>query len=216
MPITCLKPRTLRGPGLGMAIDVIDEQGQSVRGKIGTLICRKPSPSMTRGFWNDADRYIETYWSVFPGVWWHGDLALVDNDGFWFLLGRADDVVKVAGKRVGPAEVETALISHPRVSEVASIGVPHPIKGTAIVLHVVLERNTVVSEELRNELKAYIGTTMGKPFIPHDVRFVSDLPKTRSGKIVRRMIKDIYLGKNPGDLASVENPEALDAIRYSQ
>ncbi len=216
LPITSLKPRTLRGPGLGMAIDVIDDQGQSVRGKIGTLICRKPAPSMTRGFWNDADRYIETYWSAFPKMWWHGDLALVDNDGFWFLLGRADDVIKVAGKRVGPAEVEATLISHPRVSEVASIGVPHPIKGTAIVLHVVLKRNTVVSEELRSELKAYIGTMMGKPFIPHDIRFVSDLPKTRSGKIVRRMIKDIYLGKSPGDLASVENPQALKAIRNSK
>lgn len=213
LPITELKPRTLRGPGLGMAIDVIDDHGQSVSGKIGTLICRKPAPSMTRGFWNDPDRYIETYWSVFPGVWWHGDLALVDDDGFWFLLGRADDVVKVAGKRVGPAEVETALISHPLVSEVAAIGVPHPIKGAAIVLHVVLERNTVVSEELRNELKAYVGTMMGKPFIPHDIRFVSDLPKTRSGKILRRMIKNVYLGMSPGDLASVENPEALNAIR---
>jgi acetyl-CoA synthetase len=216
MPITKLKPRTLRGPGLGMAIDVIDEEGESVREKIGTLICRKPAPSMTRGFWNDPERYLETYWEAFPGVWWHGDLAFIDDDGFWFLLGRADDVVKVAGKRVGPAEVETALISHPQVSEVASIGVPHAMKGSAIIVHVVLTPDAKLSEALRNELKEYVGTTMGKPFIPHDVRFVSALPKTRSGKIVRRMVKQIYLGEDPGDLSSVENPEALDAIRNSQ
>ena len=216
MPITKLKPRTLRGPGLGMATDVIDEKGESVRGKIGTLICRKPAPSMTRGFWNDPERYFETYWKAFPGVWWHGDLAFIDEDGFWFLLGRADDVVKVAGKRVGPAEVETALISHPHVSEVASIGIPHAMKGSAIIVHVVLTPNAKVSEALRNELKEYVGTTMGKPFIPNDVRFVSALPKTRSGKIVRRMVKQIYLGEDPGDLSSVENPEALDAIRNSQ
>ncbi len=216
MPITELKPRTLRGPGLGMAIDVINEKGESIQGKIGTLICRKPAPSMTRGFWNDPKRYLETYWESFPGVWWHGDLAFVDNDGYWFLLGRADDVVKVAGKRVGPAEVETALISHPQVSEVASIGVPHAMKGSAIIVHVVLTPDANVSETLRHELKEYVGTTMGKPFIPHDVRFVSALPKTRSGKIVRRMVKRIYLGEDPGDLSSVENPEALDAIRNSQ
>ena len=216
MPITKLKPRTLRGPGLGMATDVIDEKGESVRGKIGTLICRKPAPSMTRGFWNDPERYFETYWKAFPGVWWHGDLAFIDEDGFWFLLGRADDVVKVAGKRVGPAEVETALISHPHVSEVASIGIPHAMKGSAIIVHVVLTPDAKVSEALRNELKEYVGTTMGKPFIPNDVRFVSALPKTRSGKIVRRMVKQIYLGEDPGDLSSVENPEALDAIRNSQ
>ncbi|MFW9934952.1 MAG: AMP-binding protein [Candidatus Thorarchaeota archaeon] len=216
LPITELKPRTLRGPGLGMAVDVIDDSGTSVHGKIGTLICRKPAPSMTRGFWNDPERYLETYWSVHPGVWWHGDLALRDDDGFWFLLGRADDVVKVAGKRVGPAEVETALISHPKVSEAASIGVPHEIKGTAIVVHVVLVPGSKITESLRDELKAYVGSTMGKPFIPHDVRFVSALPKTRSGKIVRHLVKKIYLGENPGDLSSIENPEAIDSIRNAQ
>ncbi|MFX0169536.1 MAG: acetate--CoA ligase [Candidatus Hodarchaeota archaeon] len=216
LPITELKPRTLRGPGLGMAIDVIDDSGTSIQGAIGTLICRKPAPSMTRGFWNDPERYIETYWSTFPGVWWHGDLALIDEDGFWFLLGRADDVIKVAGKRVGPAEVETALISHPLVSEVASIGIPHSLKGSAIVVHVVLKSGIKPSERLRTELKEYVSTTMGKPFIPQDVRFVSALPKTRSGKILRRLIKMIYLGETPGDLSSVENPESLEAIRNSE
>jgi acetyl-CoA synthetase len=216
LPITELKPRTLRGPGLGMAIDVVDDSGKSIRGKIGMLICRKPAPSMTRGFWNDPELYIETYWSTFQGVWWHGDLALIDEDGFWFLLGRADDVVKVAGKRVGPAEFETAIISHPLVSEAASIGVPDALKGSAIVVHVVLKSGSEKKEELRQELKEYVATTMGKPFIPHDVRFVSALPKTRSGKIIRQLVKRIYLGENPGDLSSVENPESLDAIRNSQ
>ncbi|MFX1563001.1 MAG: AMP-binding protein [Promethearchaeota archaeon] len=216
MPITSLKPRTLRGPGLGMAIDVVDESGTSIRGKIGTLVCRKPAPSMTRGFWNDPERYLETYWSSFPGVWWHGDLAFVDNEGYWFLLGRADDVIKVAGKRVGPAEVETAMTGHPQVSEAASVGVPHPTKGSAIVVYVVLTPNTKITENLREELKSHVGLTMGKPFIPHDVRFVTALPKTRSGKILRRLVKQIYLGEEPADLSSVENPEALDSIRDPQ
>ncbi|MFW9832069.1 MAG: AMP-binding protein [Candidatus Thorarchaeota archaeon] len=216
LPITELKPRTLRGPGLGMAVDVVNESGVSIQDKIGTLICRKPAPSMTRGFWKDPDRYIETYWSTFPGVWWHGDLAIIDKEGFWFLLGRADDVVKVAGKRVGPAEVETAIISHPLVSEAASIGIAHALKGSALVVHVVLKTGAEISENLREELKQHIGTTMGKPFIPHDIRFVSVLPKTRSGKIIRRLVKQIYLGKMPYDLSSVENPEAIDAIRNSQ
>jgi acetyl-CoA synthetase len=216
MPITKLKPRTLRGPGLGMAIDVIDDSGNSVKGQVGTLVCRKPAPSMTRGFWNAPERYLETYWSAFPGVWWHGDLALIDEDGFWFLLGRADDVVKVAGKRVGPAEVETALLSHPMVSEVASIGVPDSIKGTAIIVHVVLVPGAKITEDLRDELKSHVGIAMGKPFIPQDVRFVTALPKTRSGKILRRVVKKIYLGEEPGDTSSVENSESLDSIRNSR
>jgi acetyl-CoA synthetase len=171
---------------------------------------------MTRGFWNAPERYLETYWSAYPGVWWHGDLAIIDKDGFWFLLGRADDVVKVAGKRVGPAEVETALISHPMVSEVASIGVPDSIKGTVIVVHVVLVPGINITETLRAELKSHVGLTMGKPFIPHEVRFVTALPKTRSGKILRRLVKKIYLGQEPVDPSSVENPEALDSIRNSK
>jgi acetyl-CoA synthetase len=199
-----------------MAIDVIDDSGKSIKGQVGTLICRKPAPSMTRGFWNAPERYLETYWSAFPGVWWHGDLALIDEDGFWFLLGRADDVAKVAGKRVGPAEVETALISHPLVSEVASIGVPDPIKGTAIVVHVVLAFGAKITESLRDELKSHVGITMGKPFIPQEVRFVTALPKTRSGKILRRLVKRIYLGEEPVDSSSVENPESLDSVRNSR
>ncbi len=216
MPITELKPRTLRGPGLGMDIDVVDDKGQSIREEIGTLICRKPVPSMTQGFWNDPDRYIETYWSKFPGVWWHGDLALIDKEGFWFLLGRADEVVKVAGKRVGPAEMEMTLISHPAVSEVASIGVPHKLKGFGIVVHVVLKPGQTPSEELRETLKKHVSQTMGKPFIPEDIRFVTTLPKTRSGKIIRGLVKRIYLNQPLGDLSSVENPEAIEAIKHSK
>ncbi|MFX1299766.1 MAG: acetate--CoA ligase [Promethearchaeota archaeon] len=216
MPINDLKPRTLRGPGLGMDIDCVDDTGKSVRGDIGTLICRKPAPSMTRGFWNAPERYIETYWSTFPGIWWHGDLAQVDEDGFWFLLGRADDVIKVSSQRVGPSEIETALISHKAVSEVAAIGVPHEIKGTGIIAYVVLKSGFEISEDLREELRQFIGKKMGKPFLPEEVRFVSALPKTRSGKIVRRLIKRVYLGQAVGDLSSVENPEAFDSIRDSK
>ncbi|MFX1476087.1 MAG: acyl-CoA synthetase, partial [Promethearchaeota archaeon] len=216
MPITDLKPRTLRGPGLGMDIDVVDDKCESVRNQIGTLICRQPAPSMTRGFWNAPERYIETYWSTFKHVWYHGDLAFVDKDGFWFLLGRADDVIKVSGMRVGPSEVETALISHPAVSEAATIGIPHSLKGQGIVCFVVLKTGHDVSDTLREELRQFVGDVMGKPFIPEDIRFVLALPKTRSGKIVRRQIKRVYLGEEVGDLASVENPEAFDSIRDSE
>ncbi len=216
LPITDLKPRTLRGPGLGMDVDVVDESGASVRNQIGMLICRKPAPSMTRGFWKAPERYIETYWSTLPGVWYHGDLAFVDKDGFWFLLGRADDVIKVSGMRVGPSEIETALTSHPAVSEVATIGVPHPLKGQGIVSFVVLKTGHEITDGLREELRLHIGKVMGKPFIPEDIRFVAALPKTRSGKIVRRLIKRVYLDEKVSDLSSVENPEALDSIRDSR
>lgn len=216
LPITDLKPRTLRGPGLGMDIDVVNDQGESVRNQIGTLVCRKPAPSMTRGFWNAPDRYIETYWSTFPGVWYHGDLAFVDKDGFWFLLGRADDVIKVSGMRLGPSEIETALSSHSGVSEVATIGVPHPLKGHCIVCFVVVKPGHRIGDELREELRQHVGAFMGKPFIPEEVRFVAALPKTRSGKIVRRLIKCVYLGEEVGNLDAVENPEAFDFIRDSR
>ncbi len=216
LPITELKPRTVRGPGLGMDIDVVNDRGESVRNQIGTLICRRPAPSMTRGFWNAPGRYIDTYWSTLPGVWYHGDLAIVDKDGFWFLLGRADDVIKVSGMRVGPSEIETALTSHPAVSEVATIGIPHPLKGQGIVSFVVLKTGHSATDELREELRQHVGKVMGKPFIPEEVRFVTALPKTRSGKIVRRLIKRAYLGEDVGDLSSVENPVAIDYISDSQ
>ena len=156
LPITELKPCTLRGPGLGMDIDVFDDDGKPVRGKMGHLVAKKPAPSMTRGFWNEPDRYIDTYWSKWPNVWYHGDWASIDEDGFWFLHGRSDDTIKVAGRRTGPAEIEAALIEHPAVSEAATIGVPDKIKGEDIVAFVVLKPEFKPNENLREELKQQV------------------------------------------------------------
>lgn len=212
LPVTPLKPTTLWGPGLGVDADVVDDAGRSIRGGIGHLVCRQPLPSMTKGFLNDWPRYLDTYFTRFPGVWYHGDWAHVDADGFWFLHGRSDDTIKVAGKRVGPAEVEAALVAHPDASEAAAIGVPDAVKGEAIVAFVVLKPGVGESEALREALVKAVEADLGKTLRPKALLFVDALPKTRSAKIVRGAIRRRFLGEPPGDLASVENPEALDAI----
>lgn len=216
LPITSLKPCTLRGPGLGMDIDVFDDEGKPVRGEMGHLVAKKPAPSMTRGFWNEPERYLETYWSKWPNVWYHGDWAKIDEDGFWSLHGRSDDTIKVAGRRTGPAEIEAALIDHPAVSEAATIGVPDEIKGEDIVSFVVLHPDFNPNEELREELKGQVVKIMGKTLKPRDIRFVTDLPKTRSAKIVRRVIKAKFLGEDKIDISSIENPTAVDEIRNAK
>ena len=213
LPITELKPCTLRGPGLGMAIDVFDEDGKPIRGKMGHLVATKPAPSMTRGFWNEPERYIETYWSRWPNIWYHGDWAKIDEDGFWSLHGRSDDTIKIAGRRTGPAEIEAALIEHPSVSEAATIGVPDEIKGEDIVSFVVLKPGYSANEELREELKGQVVKIMGKTLKPRDIKFVGDLPKTRSAKIVRRVIKATFLGEEVSDLSSIENVSAVEEIK---
>jgi len=212
LPITSLKPCTLRGPGLGMDIDVFDDNGKPIRGQMGHLVAKKPAPSMTRGFWNEPERYIETYWSRWPNVWYHGDWAKIDEDGFWSLHGRSDDTIKVAGRRTGPAEIEAALIEHPAVSEAAAIGVPDEIKGEDIACFVVLKPEYKPDENLREELKGQVVKIMGKTLKPRDIKFVLDLPKTRSAKIVRRIIKAAFLGKDVSDISSIENPDAVNEI----
>jgi len=213
LPITPLKPCTLGGPGLGMDIDVYNDNGKPIRGKMGHLVAKKPAPSMTRGFWNEPKRYIDTYWSKWPNIWYHGDWASIDENGFWFLHGRSDDTIKIAGRRTGPAEIEAALIEHPAVSEAATIGVPDEIKGEDIVCFVVLKPEFKPNEKLRDELKGQVIKIMGKTLKPRDIKFVNDLPRTRSAKIVRRIIKATYLGENIGDISSIENPEALNDIK---
>lgn len=214
LPVVPLKPCTLgRGPALGMDVDVVDEQGRPVRGEKGYLVCRSPAPSMTKGLWKDPARYLETYWSRFEGMWDHGDWAVVDEEGYWFLLGRADDTIKMAGKRVGPAELEGALIGHPAVVEAAAIGVPHEVKGEQVVCFAVLREGHEPGEALAGELLDHVARELGKALRPAAVHFVPALPKTRSAKIVRRAIRARYLGEEDlGDLTSVENPEALEGI----
>lgn len=211
-PIHPLKPCTLQGPALGMDIDVFDEDGNSIKGGIGHLVCKKPGPSMTKSFLNDDKRYLETYFSRWPEVWYHGDWALVDEDGYWFLHGRSDDTIKIAGKRTGPAEIESAANEHKAVQESAAIGVPDELKGESVVCFVVLKPEHKASEELRKEISGLIVERLGKTLKPEKVLFVSALPKTRSAKIVRGAIKKKYLGKDPGDMASVENPDAIEEI----
>jgi acetyl-CoA synthetase len=211
-PIAPLRACAFTGPIPGMAADVFDDGGEPVRGQVGELVIRSPWPGMTRGFWKDAARYEETYWSRWPDVWAHGDWACVDDDGFWVLQGRSDDTLKVAGKRLGPAEVESVLVGHPSVSEAGVIGVPHPVKGEAIVCFVVLRPGASASDALRTELAERVASGLGKALKPERVLSVRDLPKTRSGKIMRRLIRATYLGKDPGDLSSLENPAAVKAI----
>jgi acetyl-CoA synthetase len=213
-PAMPIKACSLGGPALGMAMDVVDADGESVvgTGEVGELVCREPFPGMTRGFWRDPERYLETYWSRFAGVWTHGDWASVDDDGYWFLHGRSDDTLNIAGKRVGPAELESAAVAHPAVSEAAAVGVPHEVKGEVAWLFCALVPGRVGDEELASEVAARVAEDLGKAFRPERVLFVPALPKTRSAKIVRRAVRARALGRDPGDLSSLENPEALEEI----
>jgi acetyl-CoA synthetase len=197
----------------GIDADVVDDQGRPVRGGVGELIVRNVSPGMTRGFWNDPDRYLEAYWSKLPGVWVHGDWARLDADGFWLILGRSDDTIKVAGKRVGPAEVESALSTDPRVLEAAAIGVPDAVKGEVVICFAVLRPGHEAGAEVTAELRERVAAELGKALRPERVHLVAELPKTRSGKVMRRVLRAAYLGLEPGDLSSLDNPAAIAAVR---
>ncbi|MEB3760378.1 MAG: AMP-binding protein [Desulfurococcales archaeon] len=210
-PVVDLKPSTLWGPGLGMDADVFDDTGEPVRGSPGYLVVKKPSPSMTRGLWKDPERYIRTYWSRFPGVWYHGDLAYIDEDGYWFILGRADDVIKVAGKRIGPAEIEAILNDHPEIVESACIGIPHPVKGEVVSCFVIPRKE--FSPGLEEELKRRVANSLGKPFTPYSIIPVRDLPRTRSGKIMRRIIKALFRGETRFKTEVMDNPESVEEVR---
>jgi acetyl-CoA synthetase len=207
-----IKSCSLGGPALGMAMDVVDSEGRSLRGEVGELVCRRPFPGMTRGFWGDPERYLDTYWRRLPGIWVHGDWASVDEDGYWFLHGRSDDTLNIAGKRLGPAELESAVVAHPAVAEAAAVGVPHEMKGEVAWVFCALVPGVEPSEGLAAELRELAARALGKAFAPERVLFVSALPKTRSAKIVRRAVRATALGTDPGDLSSLENPETLDEI----
>jgi len=211
---TPLKPTAFAVPVPGIAADVADAEGRALRGTVGELVIRKPWPGMTRGFWRDPDKYLTTYWKRFPDVWVHGDWARIDEEGFWYIEGRSDDTLKVAGKRIGPAEVESAATAHAAVLEAAAIGVPHELKGEAIVVFAVLRTGYDASPALAGEIAETIVQRLGRPLRPESVRFVADLPKTRNAKILRRVIRAAYLGKEDlGDLSSLENPVAVEQIK---
>jgi acetyl-CoA synthetase len=208
-----LKPAAFGGPLPGMDVDVVDDAGNPVRGEVGELVIRRPWIGMTRGFWNDDARYLDTYWKRFDNVWVHGDFAAIDEDGLWYILGRSDDTIKVAGKRLGPAEVESILNAHPAVAESAAIGAPHPIKDNEVVVFCVLKPGSEPSETLRSQLEERIAAELGRPLKPKEIKFCAALPKTRNAKVMRRLIRAAYLGEALGDVSSLEDPATVEAIR---
>ncbi len=213
LPVAPLKPTSLQGAALGMDVDVLDEAGRSVRGEVGYLVCRNAAPNMTRGFLGDEARYRETYFARFgESVWCHGDWALVDPDGYWFLHGRSDDTLKIAGKRVGPGEVEAAAMNHPAVREAAAVGLADPVKGTRLVLVAVAAPGHAPSDSLAREVAEKVGALLGGTMRPSVVLWVPALPVTRSGKILRGLIRRVLAGEEAGSTASVANPEALERL----
>jgi acetyl-CoA synthetase len=215
-PLLPVKPCGFAAPCPGIAADVVDETGNSVRGAVGELVIRQPWIGQARGFWKDDERYLNTYWSKFPGLWVHGDWAMADDDGHWFILGRSDDTLKIAGKRVGPAEVESTLVGHDAIAEAAAIGIPDELKGTALVVFCVLKGGEAASNELASELRDRVAAELGKPLRPEKVLFVPALPKTRNAKVMRRVIRAAFLGEPLGDTTALENPAAVDEIRKSR
>jgi acetyl-CoA synthetase len=214
VPVIPIKECSLGLPALGMAMDVVDAEGRSLvgTGEVGELVCRKPFPGMTRGIWKDPKRYLDAYWRRLPRIWVHGDWASVDDDGYWYLHGRSDDTLNIAGKRIGPAELESAAVAHAAVAEAAAVGIPHPVKGEVAWVFCTLRPGIEATEGLDAEIAGAAAKELGRAFRPERVIFVSALPKTRSAKIVRRAVRARALGEDPGDLSSLENPEALDEI----
>lgn len=208
-----LKPCAFSGPVPGTGADVVDDMGHSVpAGVTGELVMRTPSIGLTRGLWNDTERYIESYWSRIPDMWVHGDFASRDEDGMWYVHGRSDDTLKIAGKRTGPSEIEALLMSTGLLNDAAAIGVPDPIKGTAIVC-ICVAREGVNHDEAAQRLSAAVVAGMGGAFKPARIAFVPDLPRTRSMKVMRRVVRAAWLSENPGDLSALLNPESVESIR---
>lgn len=210
-----IKPMGFNTAVPGLRAEVLDAAGQPVRDQVGELAVLAPWPGQTKGFWNAPERYLETYWSRFPNIWVHGDWALIDQEGHWFIQGRSDDTLKVAGKRVGPAEYESAAVEHPAVKEAAAIGVPHQVKGEAVLVFVVLKPGQKEGLELEKSVNETIASRLGKALKPERILFVADLPKTRNAKVMRRVIRAAFLGQNPGDLSALENPQAVEGIKAS-
>jgi acetyl-CoA synthetase len=204
-----------------MVADVVDPAGAPVRGEVGELVLRAPFPGMAQSFWggdpatDDDARYLAAYWERFPATWVHGDWCIVEpgiERDFWFIRGRSDDTINVAGKRVGPAEFESAVVAHERIREAAAIGVPDAVKGDVVIVLAVARERADEGDALRGELIALLDRVMGKSLRPKAIHFVDDLPKTRNLKVMRRVARARYLGIDPGDLTALDNAGALAAI----
>jgi acetyl-CoA synthetase len=214
-PLRPAKPAAFSAPCPGLDVQVVDEDGKAVRNEVGELVIRTPWIGMTRGFWNDDDgeRYRQAYWSRWPDTWVHGDWALVDDGGHWWILGRSDDTINVAGKRLGPAEFESVLVDHPAVVEAGVVGVPHPIKGAEVVCFCILGPGFASDADLEALLSDTVVAELGRPMRPARILFVDDLPRTRSAKVMRRVLRAAYLDEDLGDTTSLVNPEAVEAVR---
>ncbi|HUX41384.1 MAG TPA: AMP-binding protein, partial [Rectinemataceae bacterium] len=205
VPTMPLKPGSGTRPFFGQQADIYDEEGHPVKdNEEGFLVLKRPWPAMMRTIYNDPDRYVKQYWSKYPGVYLTGDSAKRDEDGYFWIIGRVDDVIKVSGYRLGTAEIESALVSHAAVAEAAVIGLPHEVKGQSIHAYVLLRHGIQASPALADELKAHVGTEMGPIAKPEEISFVEALPKTRSGKIMRRVLKARAQGLNEGDISTLE------------
>jgi acetyl-CoA synthetase len=205
MPSVPLKPGSGTRPFPGIVMDVVNEEGESVKAnEEGFLIIKTPWPAMVRTIYNDDDRYVDQYWGKFDGVYLTGDSARKDEDGYFWVIGRVDDVIKVSGYRLGTAEIESALVSHSAVAEAAAIGLPHDVKGNAIYTYVILRSGVEPSDKLNDELRKHVGHEVGPIAKPESIEFVDSLPKTRSGKIMRRVLKAKALGVDPGNLSTLE------------
>ncbi|MGI0023792.1 MAG: acyl-CoA synthetase, partial [Nitrososphaera sp.] len=212
LPVMPLKRCTVGCPIPGFDADIYDDSGRQVAKGEGYLVIKKPWPSMTRGLLNSAERYIETYWSRYSDVWYHGDIVLVDSDGLWYMRGRADDVIKVSGHRIGTAEIEGPAAAHPAVAEAMVVGKPDELKGEAIILCVVLKDGFRADDNLRDNIISKVEESIGRFARPDDVKVVSELPKTRTGKLLRRLVRSRIAGDRIAeqDLSTVENPWSLE------
>ena len=205
-PVVPLKPGSGTRPFPGLKMDIYNEEGKPVGpNEEGFLVIKTPWPAMMRTIYKDPDRYVNQYWSKFPGVYLTGDSAKRDEDGYYWVIGRVDDVIKVSGYRLGTAEVESALGSHPAVAEAAAIGLPHDVKGNAIYAYVILKTGIEKSDKLIEELRQHVSHEMGPIAKPEHIEFVDSLPKTRSGKIMRRVLKARALGQEPKDIMTLED-----------
>jgi acetyl-CoA synthetase len=211
-----IKPLSFNTTVPGIDADVFDENGNSITNEEGYLVIKNHNPGLAKTFLNEHQRYLETYWSKYENVWYHGDLAYKDNDGFFFILGRADDTLKIAGKRIGPAEYETILNEHSEVKESAVVGIPDELKGNVPVAFIVLKNNMQDQNkinELKRELFSSITTKLGKPFSLKEIYIVKDIPKTRNAKLMRRILRDILIYKEvKGDTTNLVNPEIIPDI----
>jgi len=208
-----LKPGSATFPLPGIDADIVDENGKSVpTGERGLLVIKRPWPGMLIGVHGDPERYKKSYWSRFPGMYFTGDYAVRDKDGYFWLLGRADEILKIAGHRIGTAELEDAAVSHPQVAEAAVVGKPDPVKGESIVMFARLKEGFKPSAELKKELASHMRSKVGPIAVPEDIDFVTSLPKTRSGKIMRRVLKAVASGLSVGDLTTLEDEASVEEV----